>query len=662
MCGICGIINRKDNPSPQPSLIEGMISMLHHRGPDAAGYYRDNHACLGQSRLSIIDLESGSQPMADMDERLWLVFNGEIYNYLELKAELTALGYGFRTKSDTEVIIQAYREWGTDCFNKFNGQWALALWDPKEKELMLSRDRMGIRPLYYTTANNRFCFASEVKALFTLPEISREFDPKGIAQTFTFWSPVDPVTVFKGVYQLPAGNFAVLKKGQLSTKPYWQPEFPIKGSEKNQDLKQNTERLRELLIDAAKLRFTRSDVPVGAYLSGGIDSSITAGIITRYTDTPLKTFSIRFKDSEFDEGSYQKEMVSRLGTDHESIAVGYGDIGTVFPDVIWHTERPILRTAPAPLYLLSRLVRESGYKVVVTGEGSDEVLGGYDLFKELKARMMLYRHPDSPIKERIFSHLYPWMERSPVKNPAFAAMFLGKGFDLDDLGVSHRSRWDGGGRLLKMLDPAFMDGTLPAIDTKLLNTLPEGASQWDSLSLAQYLEFVTLLSGYILSAQGDRMLMANSVEGRFPFLDYRLVDFADSIPARHKILFLDEKYILKKAFPDIIPESILQRPKQPYRAPDAASFFQGEPDWVSYVTSEDLINKAGIFQYDIVTKIAAKCRNRGGMNMSNTDNMRITSVLSTMLVYDQFIRNPPRSTGLSGNHENCMVIDKTTNI
>jgi asparagine synthase (glutamine-hydrolysing) len=635
-----------------------MIKLLRHRGPDSAGYYRDSNACIGQTRLSIIDIAGGNQPMTDSEELFWLIFNGEIYNYLELKGELIALGYQFRTKSDTEVIIQAYREWGPDCFSKFNGQWALAIWDPKEKMLILSRDRMGIKPLYYTFTNYRFYFASEIKALFAIPEIVREFDPEGIAQTFTFWSPIDPVTIFQDVKQLQAGHFAILKNGELQTHPYWHLEFPEKGREPLQDLRKNIEDLRSLLIDSVKLRFTRSDVPVGAYVSGGIDSAIIAGIISQYTDTNLKTFSIRFKNSTFDEGNYQNEMVSRLGTDHESVTVSYEDIGNIFPDVIRHTERPILRTAPAPLYLLSRLVHKSGHKVVVTGEGADELFGGYDIFKEMKARQILQRHPNSPIKEAILSRLYPWMERSPVQNPAFAAMFLRNSSSTHDFRFSHYSRWKASAQLLRMLNPDFLSILSFDIEAKILKSLPERAFKWDNLPKAQYLEFQTLLTGYILSAQGDRMLMANSIEGRFPFLDHRVIEFASNLPSRHKINFLNEKFILKKTFPDIVPESILNRPKQPYRAPDAPAFFNPEPEWINDLTNKTVINNSRLFQFELVQNLIEKCRRNKGLRMSNSDNMRITAILSTMQVYNQLIKNQPNQVSNIQN-DRIEVINRT---
>ncbi len=408
MCGICGIVNMENDRPPDVDTLLRMMGRLRHRGPDSSGYYRDKQAALGHTRLAIIDLQTGAQPLSNEDDSLWITFNGEIFNYLELVSELSDLGHTFKTKSDTEVIIHAYEQWGISCFERFNGQWALAIWDQRNNRIILSRDRFGIRPLYYTIDKNRLLFASEVKALFADRDVERKFDSAGISEIFTFWSPVAPRTAFKGIKELEPGHFAIVNNKVLTTKAYWSISFPGAGTESTVSEYEQAELFRKHLIDASRLRFTRSDVPVGAYLSGGIDSSITSSIVSNYTQTPLSTFSIRFSDSGFDEGGYQKEMANRLETDHNDVFVSYEDIGQVFPDVVWHAERPILRTAPAPLFLLSKLVRDSGYKVVVTGEGADEVMAGYDIFREAKIRLFLARNPESKLRSKKAISLGHW--------------------------------------------------------------------------------------------------------------------------------------------------------------------------------------------------------------------------------------------------------------
>ncbi len=637
MCGICGFVDRDSRPERR--LIERMIGRLAHRGPDGSGWYRDESAALGHARLAIIDAAGGAQPLSNEDGSLWIVFNGEIFNYVELGDQLKAAGHRFRTASDTEVIVHAYEEWGPGCFERFNGQWALALWDRRARRLVLSRDRMGVRPLYYARSGGRLLFASEVKSIFADPMIARELDPAGLDEVFTFWCPVAPRTVFKGVSELEPGHYAVFDGGEPRPRGYYASSFPKKGEEAGQDIAENGRILRERLVEAARLRFLRSDVPVGAYLSGGIDSSVTAAIIARYTSAPLRTFSLRFADREFDEGGYQAEMARRLGTDHRDVVVSAEDIALALPEVVRHAERPILRTAPAPLYLLSKLVRRSGYKVVVTGEGADEVLGGYDIFREAKVRLFWSRDPDSELRSRAVELLYPWMERSPGKAPSFARAFFGRNLDPSDPALSHRPRWDSTGAIKDLFSEDWKERTR-GFDSaaRLVERMPPESASWDPLSRAQWLEMTTLLPGYILSSQGDRMLMANSVEGRFPFLDPELIAFANALPARHKLMGLDEKHLLKREFADMVPESILRRPKQPYRSPDADCFFtRAGSELLDRACSEASLREAGIFRPEAIAGLRAKCERVGGRKMSNTDNMRLVAAVSAMILHEEFI-------------------------
>ena len=639
MCGVCGVVDLAGGPT-DPDLVTRMMGRLAHRGPDGSGYYRDEHAALGHTRLAIIDTAGGAQPMCNEDGTLWITFNGEVFNYVELGAELRRLGHTFRTASDTEVVVHAYEQWGEDCFSRFNGQWALALWDSRAQRLVLSRDRLGVRPLFLhrSRSDRRIAFASEVKALLADPAVERALDPVGIDQVLTYWSTVAPRTVFRGIEQLEPGHVAVLDRDGFRRRPYWSVDFPERGREPRQDVVENTRELRERLIEAARLRFTRSDVPVGAYLSGGIDSSITAAVIARWTDVPLHTFSLRFEDEEFDEGQYQKTMVAQLGTEHEEVVVGAGDVADAFPDVVLHTETPVLRAAPAPLFLLSRLVRDHGYKVVVTGEGADEVLAGYDIFREGRVRLFWARDPGSAKRDRAAELLYPWMARSPGKLPEFARSFFGANLDPDDPAISHRPRWDSTSAVKGLLTADLRAAAVPTPDDDVVARMPAGSDAWDPLARAQWLEMATLLPGYVLASQGDRMLMANSVEGRFPFLDKEVLELAGDLPARHKLCGLDEKHLLKRAFADVVPEEILRRPKQPYRAPDTASFFGGaEPDWLGDVTSPAALRDAGVFEPDRVAALLAKCRRTRGTRTGNTDNMRLLAVLSTQLLHQQLL-------------------------
>ncbi|MFV1966960.1 MAG: asparagine synthase (glutamine-hydrolyzing), partial [Pirellulaceae bacterium] len=382
MCGIAGAC-QLDGGRTDARFLRDMIAMVRHRGPDAVGTYVEQAVGLAHARLSIIDLENGSQPMQNGDESLAITFNGEIFNYIELRDTLKARGHGFRTQSDTEVILHAYEEYGEECVHHFNGQWAFAIWDRHREKLFLSRDRFGIRPLYYTQSGSRFLFASEVKSLFVDPSVHRDLDPQGLSQLFTFWATIAPATVFRNVAELPPGHNLTVHNGQVRVCRYWNIRYdepPVEVSSS-----QWADELRELLLDATRLRL-RADVPVGAYLSGGLDSSVTAALAKRIIEGRLRTFSVTFDDEEYDESSYQRQLVDALGVDHQSVHCRQADIARVFPEVVWHAEKPMLRTAPAPLFLLSRQVHAAGFKVVLTGEGADEMLGGYDIFKEAKVR------------------------------------------------------------------------------------------------------------------------------------------------------------------------------------------------------------------------------------------------------------------------------------
>lgn len=636
MCGICGTKTRSG--APDVAVVMKMMAALSHRGPDGSGYFRDRHVALGHTRLAIVDTKGGVQPMCNEDEQVWVTFNGEIFNYIELTETLRQRGHCFRTRSDTEVVVHAWEEWGPACFERFNGQWALAIWDRRAAELILCRDRYGVRPLFYTHVGNELRFASEVKALFADTAVSRALDPEGIDETLTFWSPIAPRTAFAGVSQVPPGAYIRVGDSGEQTHRYWAPTFPERGAEPRQSMPANVQELRDAVVEATRLRFLRSDVPVGAYLSGGIDSAVTAAVISHYTDAELHTFSLRFSDDEFDEGRYQELMSRRLGTVHSEVVVNERDIAEVFPEVVWHAENPLLRTAPAPMYLLSKHVRESGYKVVVTGEGSDEILAGYDIFREAKVRDFWARDTGSHVRSQTVELLYPWMKRSPNLAPAFAKSFFGKGLTALDAAKSHRPRWDTTSALKSMLvtEARAAEGARP--DEDLVAQLPADYDRWDPLARAQWFEMSTLLPGYILASQGDRMLMANSIEGRFPFLDVDVSALARDFPARQKILGLDEKHLLKQAFTDLLPASIVDRPKQPYRSPDAASFFvRGEPDWLDAVTSPAAVSAAGQFKPAMIERLLAKCRSTGGRGLSNTDNMRLVSVLSIQLLHAQFI-------------------------
>jgi asparagine synthase (glutamine-hydrolysing) len=406
------------------------------------------------------------------------------------------------------------------------------------------------------------------------------------------------------------------------------------------------------LVDATQIRL-RADVPVGAYLSGGLDSSTTTAIIRTHTANRLDTFSISFSDPAFDESSFQSTMAKRLGTDHHEVFCQYRDIAEVFPDVIWHTEVPILRTAPAPMFLLSNLVRQNHFKVVLTGEGADEFLGGYDIFKEMKVRRFWARDPDSALRSRLLFKLYPDINRMSASG-AFLVSFFKRGLlETESPFYSHSIRWSNSSRSLRFLSN---DGVQKYSEAGLLGKLPlpSDFSNWTDLNKAQYLEIVTFLSPYLLSSQGDRMSMAHSVEGRYPFLDYRVVEFCNRLPSHLKMQVLTEKYLLKMLGKKYVPDEIWQRVKRPYRAPIHHSFFNPVPvDYVTELLSEEALSSTSYFEPSAVQKLAQKAANGG--ELSEVEDMALVGILSTQLVDRMFVkkqRNHPERIPAR-----CKVVD-----
>ncbi len=380
MCGIIGICNIETPQSIQMESLAGMVSALSHRGPDESGVYIDDMIGLGQARLSIIDLKSGSQPISNEDSTLWIIFNGEIFNYPELREELISKGHKFSTSTDTEVILHLYEEKGSGCLNELNGQFAFAIWDSKKKELFLARDRYGILPLYFTLIGDQLIFASEIKAIFNADNIEREFDFNSLDQIFTFWTPLPGRTAFKIFNELPPGCYLKIINNKIVIKKYW--DFKPSSDEQltTQSLDEISDSLRELVLDSVRIRL-RADVQVGCYLSGGLDSSGITALIKKHFNNDLRTFGIRFEENAFDEGSFQSEVVNHLNTEHTEITALNDEIGKYFDSVLYYTEQPVLRVSPVPLFFLSESVNKNNYKVVLTGEGADEVFGGYDLFK-----------------------------------------------------------------------------------------------------------------------------------------------------------------------------------------------------------------------------------------------------------------------------------------
>lgn len=643
MCGIAGICNLQEPGPVSPEIISRMLGALHHRGPDESGIYVDDRIGMGNVRLSILDLTTGSQPIHNEDETLWIVYNGEVFNFPEIKQELIKRGHQFYTNTDTEVVLHLYEEKGPACLDELNGQFAFAIWNSKEKDLFLARDRVGICPLHYTICGNRILFASEIKAIFMENDVPRRIDPIAMDQIFTFWSALPGTTAFKDIKALQPGHYLKVSRNQITIKQYWDIPCYAPDEQIQWSFADLCEHFLELLNDSIRIRL-RADVPVGSYLSGGLDSSGVTSLVRKNCTNTLRTFGIHFEEAAFDERDYQNQMVSFLKTDHTNIEVKNSQIGASFRDVLWHCETPLLRTGPVPLFLLSREVHDSNFKVVITGEGADEIIGGYNIFREAKVRNFWARDPDSTWRPLLIGKLYPYIFNDKTRARNYTRSFFGAGLnDVDNPFYSHLIRWQNTSKIKGF----FSDELVSEINgysgyDDLKERLPAAYTTCDYLSKAQYLEMYIFLSNFLLSSQGERVAMAHAVEARPPFLDHRLIDFMGQVPSKWKIMGLNEKYILKKALREYLPPTIVNRPKQPFRAPISQSLFSGNDGYINDRLSDRSLKESSLFNTSKVALLLNKFRK--GQQISEFNNMAFAGILSSQFIFHQFISAFPEAS------------------
>jgi asparagine synthase (glutamine-hydrolysing) len=643
MCGIVGIYRRGAVVEREPLL--AMAGELLHRGPDGTGLYVDGSVGMAATRLAIIDLEHGDQPLSDEHGRFWVVQNGEIYNYLELRAELEALGRRFSTTSDTEVLAHAYAEWEEDSLHRLNGDFAFAVWDTLKRELFLARDRFGVRPLFVAQIGRDFCFASEAKAILRHPAAKRELDPVALAEFFVTWANPSGRSSFAGISELQPGcSIRIRAGGAEPARRWWDLDFSTELSGHDDEL---LGELRALLDDSVRLRM-RADVPVAVYMSGGLDSCAIAALAKNHAKRRLSLYGIGFEDDRYDEGRYQVAAAAALGAELTRSVAGPTVIADLLPKAIELAERPTLRTAPAPLLQLASVVRENGTKVVLTGEGADELFGGYDIFREDKVRRFCARDPESAVRPLLYARLNEYLGSDVARVAPFLARFYSRGLtETDDPLYSHRIRFANGARLVRMLRPDLLGraGARVLAGDPLLERLPAAYPAFDALDRAQYVEVVTFLEGYLLHTQADRMLMGHSVEGRFPYLDYRVAEFAARLPGRLKLLGLHEKVGLRRAVGDLVPAEIRSRKKWPYRAPIGTPLLMGDSsDGLLDLLEPRSVEAAGLFDSKAVTALLSKLRGQNAKRTSETDEMALVGALSTMLLHERFVvrRSPAR--------------------
>jgi len=486
-----------------------------------------------------------------------------------------------------------------------------------------------------------------------VPFLSKEISFKSLKQVLTFWTIISPNTFFENIYEVPPGCYLRINAtGIFEISKYW--ELTFEENMLNYSLNDACDKFHELFVDSVRIRL-RADVPVAAYLSGGLDSSTVVSHIKEIDSNILNTFSIGFEQDEFDESKYQDEVVKYFNTSHSTIKISSKDIIEYLPKVVWHSEMPLLRTAPVPMLLLAGLVNRSGIKVVITGEGADELLGGYDIFKETAIRTFWASNPGSKFRPLLLKRLYPYIPFIHNANPAMLKAFFGYRLeDTSDPYYSHLIRWNNNKRLTNYLlspDIQNIDHYDPMIEIE--KNLPVNFQSWNWLSKAQWLETTIFMSGYLLSSQGDRMGMAYSVEGRYPFLDYRLIEFCSNLPSSLKLKGLNEKYLLKKYMNNKIPASVLKRTKQPYRAPVSNMLINEEaPEYIKFILSDHYIKHAGIFDQNSISRFFSKLIYTS--SLTELESMFVTAVVSTQILHNQYIEK--NSFGLSQRSLNNLQI------
>lgn len=614
MCGICGIIERNGASCGSKQVIQSMMDKLTHRGPDDNGYIVQDNVTFGFVRLSIIDLNSGMQPMFNEDESIVVICNGEIYNYKELRRGLIERGHHFKSQCDVEVIPHLYEEQGIDFVKSLNGQFAFALYDKKTKTLYCARDHVGIAPMFYAVHNNNFIFASEMKALMEYPGIEKKIDLTSLDQMISFPGILSPRTIFKGIHSLESGHFIKVTDQGIENYEYWDLDFSDEKEEHGEDY--YIQNLNEVLTKAVEYRLN-ANVPVGFYVSGGLDSSIIASLIQRISSGVLRhSFSIDFAQKNISEKKFQYMILDQIKSIHHEAVFNIEDIIGNLKNAVYYSESVLKETYNTASFVLSKLVHDAGIKVVQTGEGADELFGGYVGYKFDKMRSIMgntsgidLTSEDKAINERLWGDPNFTYEKN---HGAFKQM-------------KYQLYSDN----IKGEMSTFECTNEPVVRTDKLKGL-------DLLQRRSYLDFKMRLSDHLLSDHGDRMAYANSVEARYPFLDKNVIEFAARIPSEMKLKGYEEKYILKKMAEGIIPQKILKRPKFAFVAPGSADILKYQSEYITDMMSYDTIKKQGIFDADYVEDLKRQYMSPGfKLNLPYDSDMLII-VMTTSILMNTF--------------------------
>jgi asparagine synthase (glutamine-hydrolysing) len=574
MCGICGVVNIRTPRPIDERLLRKMTQTLIHRGPDNDGYFVNERAGFGVRRLSIIDLETGNQPMSNEDDTVHMVCNGEIFNYRDLRRELIDRGHRFRSHADVEVLVHLYEEEGQEMLARLNGQFAFAIFDERRQIVLLARDQFGVLPLFYTVVDDTLLFASEIKAMLVDPRVERRVDLTGLDQILSLPGLVSPRTMFAGIRSLPPGHLLEVRSGSVRTAEYWDIPYPRESDamydrSEMEDLADLEERLRSSVE-----RRLQADVATGAYLSGGLDSSLVASMMRAVSTRENKTFSVVFNDPFFAEGAYQDVMVDHLGFPHRQIEFGIADVAANLRKVLWHCECPLKETYNTATFALSAAAQSDAVRVVLTGEGADELFAGYpsyrfDAFRRQQGKSDADRFSEeSHLRERLWGDPDFHYEGSQfafraVKRDLFSEELNRRyeDFEFSQFGLINRARLAG-------LHP---------------------------LHKRSYVDMKVRLADHLLADAGDRMLLANSVEGRFPFLDVGVLDSVARMPPDLKLHGFREKYVLRKIASRYVPAVIAEREKFPFAAPGSPQLLGLKTEWVEDLLSPETLSRQGYF-------------------------------------------------------------------
>ena len=630
MCGIAGFASSFALAPDAHPRAAAMRDVLTHRGPDEAGLHVDTHAALAHRRLSIVDLKTGQQPLSNEDGSVWVVFNGEIYNHATVRGELEGRGHRYRTRSDTETIVHAYEEWGDECVHRFRGMFAFAIWDAPRRRLLLARDRLGVKPLYWTRHRDLLLFGSEIKAIFASDLVRPEARASMLPEYFATRSTAGADTLFNGISRLPPGHRLVFERGKVHVSRYW--DIPTGTAPKVTDTRDAADRFRDLFTESVKLRLM-SDVPLGVFLSGGLDSSAIAATMARLVARPIETFSVAFKKRAFSELNYAREVSTAIGAHAHEVVIDGDDFFTALPRLVWHEDEPIAHPSSVPLYFVSSLAKKH-VTVVLTGEGSDELLAGYGRYPRILWNWRAGRVYDSavpgPLRSAVAERLLP-------KLPPRVARFAGRSFlGLDRSPASmafdsfasirlseQRSLLSRGFKYAATTERAYG----PSL--AYFRTPPAGSTLLDRLL---YADMKTYLVELLMKQ--DQMSMAASIESRVPFLDHELVEFASTLPDACKLSGLTTKRVLREAMKTMLPASILSRPKMGFPVPLGA-WLRGA--W-NGVASDILLDRAsrerGVIDPPAVERLL---RDHASGRVDATD--RLWSLLNLELWFRTFIDN-----------------------